>query len=843
MPPINEYWNSATALFITLRNSKPYTYPEVKAIDVAWDLLVGRGGQLAAAAAAFVVIWKSLLLSIEKQPVPLPLAYSVYFDWISLSLGAAILRNLAIPFYARDHHEKAVPFHRLLGWLYLCIYVLVLPTIISAMTGYQTTGDIWFAPPMGSTRLAPATEMVPNPALTIRDGSRVGLADNEAVDFMTRAVVLYGEVQVNEYYNTILSYYFAMQNALHNTTWTLNVQSVSSLNLRAIGPTYSGNTSAWAYCTVSHYGDYCADDDTGHIGAPTPADPPLYGTPDSIWSNITLNNQTYVLQPPPLDIIWAAPATTWAVLLGEDPQYGGYFPNASVAETAVCLPSTKYQWGFSAVLLCLFCCMTILFAATLLALEIEIWLDSRSNLYQQRRSGYRDAVNVVHALQEELGEEVVTDYSEAIEPRIKSYTGSMRVDTEGLGLSRRQTGMSGRQSRSQRGQEVFPDIPLLEHAKSDVFASSEFVSDNLYDCCSLAPGATDPAYDRLQHLEPEIMTAAITNCYELRDAGSKGVGLFATRHIPAGTLILSELPIVTFDKHLDSVSSEEISAAVDRLSIADKQRWAELRTVVDIPNHVYHPNDKYTKDELKFLLNNYNDHSSCGIWNLCCRLNFSCQPNTRIMGNPDRLEIFATADIKQNDEMTNTHFNHAAYFMTTAERRKYITKGFAWNCECNLCKAPAVERNLSDMRRRLAAHIMVFLGEDASQKVKLEQFDLTRRTVGEAMRAQTSHLGPTSRATVCWVLLAASLDADGIVMEGFVSKAYAEAARTLIERALGSGLDELPAPALVLYRSWWKRFSELATLLPGDSERGLPVELRWKFEEVSMDGKFAGLFP
>ncbi|KAK5739017.1 hypothetical protein LTR17_005535 [Elasticomyces elasticus] len=824
-----------------------YTYPEVKAIDVAWDLLVGRGGQLAAAAAAFVVIWKSLLLSIEKQSVPLPLAYSVYFDWISLSLGAAILRNLAIPFYARDHHEKAVPLHRLLGWLYLCIYVLVLPTIISAMTGYQSTGDVWFAPPTGSTRLAPATEMVPNPALIIRDGSRVGLSDNEAVDFMTRAVVLYGEVQVNEYYNTILGYYFATQNALHNTTWTLNAQSVYSLNLRATGPTYSGNTSAWAYCTVSHYGDYCADDDTGHIGAPTPADPPSYGTPDSIWSNITLNNQTYVLQPPPLDIVWAAPATTWAVVLAEDPQYGGYFPNASIAETAVCLPSTKYQWGFSAVLLCLFCCMTIFFAATLLALEIEIWLDSRSNLYQQRRSGYRDAVNVVRALQEELGEEVVADSSEAIEPRVKSYTGSMRVDTEGLGLSRRQTGMSGRQSRPQRGQEVLPDIPLLEHAKSDAFASSEFVSENLYDYRSfgnsLAPGATDPAYDRLQRLEPEIMTAATTNCYEIRDAGSKGVGLFATRHIRAGTLILSELPIVTFDKHLDSVSSEEISTAVARLSIVDKQRWAELRTVVDIPNHRYRPNDKYTKDELKFLLNNYYDHGSCGIWNLCCRLNFSCQPNTCIMGDPDRLEIFATADIKQNEEMTNTHFNHAAYFMTTAERRKYIAKGFAWNCECNLCKAPAVERNLSDMRRRLAAHIMVFLGEDASQKVKLEQFDLTRQTVKEAMQAQTSHWGITSRATLCWALLAALLDADGIVMEGFVSKAYAEAARTLIERALGSGLDELPAPALVLYRSWWKRSSELATLLPENSERGLSVESRWKFEEVSVDGKFAGLFP
>ncbi|KAK3617643.1 hypothetical protein LTR56_025155 [Elasticomyces elasticus] len=310
--------------------------------------------------------------------------------------------------------------------------------------------------------------MVPNPALTIRDGSRVDLSDNEAVDFKTRAVVSYGEVQVNEYYNTILSYYLAMQNALHNTTWVLAAQSASSLNLRATAPTYNGNTSAWTYCTVTHYGDYCANDDTGHAGAPSLVDPPLYGTPEFIWSNITLYNRTYVLQPPPLDIVWAAPATTWAVVLGEDSQYGGYFPNASIAKSAVCLPSTEYQWGFSAVLLFLFCFMTIMFAATLLVLETEIWLDSRSNLYQQRRSGYRDAINVVRALQHELGEEVVADSSEAIEPRVKSYTGSMRVDMEGLALSRRQTGMSGRQDRSHRRQEVLPDIPLLEHAKSDV---------------------------------------------------------------------------------------------------------------------------------------------------------------------------------------------------------------------------------------------------------------------------------------------------------------------------------------------------------------------------------------
>ncbi|KAK3617642.1 hypothetical protein LTR56_025154 [Elasticomyces elasticus] len=86
--------------------------------------------------------------------------------------------------------------------------------------------------------------------------------------------------------------------------------------------------------------------------------------------------------------------------------------------------------------------------------------------------------------------------------------------------------------------------------------------------------------------------AATLKCYEIRDAGSKGVGLFATQKARAGTLILSELPIITFDKHRDNVKSEEISAAVAGLSYVDKQRWVQLRTPVDIPNRAMHSSCK-----------------------------------------------------------------------------------------------------------------------------------------------------------------------------------------------------------------------------------------------------------
>ncbi|TKA75345.1 hypothetical protein B0A55_05565 [Friedmanniomyces simplex] len=465
---VNEHWDSSTALFITL-GSGSYTYPEAKAIDVFFDLVVGRGGQVLAAIMAFTVIRKSLLLSIEERPVPLPLTFSVYFNHVSPSLVGAILQNLAIPFRARKHKDKAVSSWRLLAWLYLCAYVLVLPTLLSAMTGYQTTGAIWFQPEFTSDNsLASAASLAPNPALSIRDGSRIGLSDNEAVSLnLTQS----STGQVDNYYNAILGYYFAIENALYNATWHLTVSEITDPGLQGQGPGNSAGVPAWAYCTVSQTGNYCAaEGQYGSTYATPPSNAPELTTPEFTWSNITLNNKTHVLQPPPLDIVWAAPATTWSLVLDDAGLNGGYFTNASIAQTAVCQPSAQYQWGFSTALLFLFSCMTIAFAATLLGLEATVWLYSRSNLYQQRRSGYRDAVDVVQALKEEFGDEVLDDSPEDIDSRVKSYTGAIRVETENLGMSRRQSGLPSRNFRGRTARmkgRVQPDIPLLEPSGSE----------------------------------------------------------------------------------------------------------------------------------------------------------------------------------------------------------------------------------------------------------------------------------------------------------------------------------------------------------------------------------------
>ena len=207
---VNEYWDPSTALFITL-GSGSYTYPEAKAIDVIWDLLVGRAGQFLAAIFVWRVIRKSLYLSMEEKPVPVALAFGVYFHGITFGLLGSILENLTLPFRSRKQSGKGVSIWRLLGWLFASVYVLLLPTIVSAMTGYQPTSRLFFHPfNSASESLVSVTTLAPNPALVIRDGSRVGLEDNmvfpvpdlwSAKDFWGEDLVAY---KYNETYSTVL---------------------------------------------------------------------------------------------------------------------------------------------------------------------------------------------------------------------------------------------------------------------------------------------------------------------------------------------------------------------------------------------------------------------------------------------------------------------------------------------------------------------------------------------------------------------------------------------------------------------------------------------------------------
>ncbi|KAK4555383.1 hypothetical protein LTR86_007680 [Recurvomyces mirabilis] len=455
---VNEYWSPSTALYITLGHGQ-YTYPEAKAIDVMWDLLVGRGGQILAAIWTYYVVRKSMLFTMEQQDVAIPIAYSVYFDKLGYGLLGSIIRNLT---HGRMRNSKAIPAWRLLGWLSLVIYVISYPTIMAAMTGYQTTGSVYFHPAGASGgSFAPAGGITPNLPFTVRDGSRMGLHDG--VTFTTPDIKPFfggGIRTTNDTYNTVLSYYFAIQNALANTTYTLPAEEAMSTFTQARGDSMpSGNgsyTPIWAYCTISQSGGNTCEDNT-LVRPVVPADAPYIPTAEYTWSNITLYNQTYILQPPPLDIVVTGPADSWSVVLSDDGSYGGYFSNASIAQGAVCLPVAQYQWGFSAALLLLFCIFTTLFGAVMLVLQWEVYFYSRANRFDVGLDGYRDAARIVHALKEESGDDIVEDNSQRLREKLKCYSGALSIETSNLPTAR-----MGRRRLNRVRTEDTKGIPLLE---------------------------------------------------------------------------------------------------------------------------------------------------------------------------------------------------------------------------------------------------------------------------------------------------------------------------------------------------------------------------------------------
>lgn len=68
-------------------------------------------------------------------------------------------------------------------------------------------------------------------------------------------------------------------------------------------------------------------------------------------------------------------------------------------------------------------------------------------------------------------------------------------------------------------------------------------------------------------------------CYEIRDVPGKGVGLFATRDIDVGQLVVAEAPLFT------ASSPSSIVEGVKRLN--DQDRSASLRFVtITVPIHL-----------------------------------------------------------------------------------------------------------------------------------------------------------------------------------------------------------------------------------------------------------------
>ena len=112
-----------------------YSYTEVKVIDLAWDLLVGRGGQLVFAWLAYHVFRAVVANLMEEGEVGYDLFACVAFHSGSVPALLTTLRH--------TFGWAPVPRTRRAMWYCLAmamvtLYIAIMPTLLSAMTGYTS---------------------------------------------------------------------------------------------------------------------------------------------------------------------------------------------------------------------------------------------------------------------------------------------------------------------------------------------------------------------------------------------------------------------------------------------------------------------------------------------------------------------------------------------------------------------------------------------------------------------------------------------------------------------------------------------------------------------------------
>ncbi len=134
--PVNMTVTGVEGLFVLDQTWGRFSFATVKTIDVAWDILIGRGTQLIAWWIAYIVSSDALLRVIERHPTSFRIFQRIALEGPSLLSLWTLCKEL---FSVNGKRTKALFAYLLLS----TSYVLCIPMFLGAMTGYDSTATAW----------------------------------------------------------------------------------------------------------------------------------------------------------------------------------------------------------------------------------------------------------------------------------------------------------------------------------------------------------------------------------------------------------------------------------------------------------------------------------------------------------------------------------------------------------------------------------------------------------------------------------------------------------------------------------------------------------------------------
>jgi hypothetical protein len=144
---VSPYWDRQLFLSVTM-GFHGLTFVQAKAIDICFDLVVGRGSQVLVALATYPILRRSILRSMEVRELSLALLLPFFMERLSVYSLWAMVANMrarrAKP--KTDDQTEQIEFRRArvrIDWRVILVflvgcYVLALPTFTSVMTSYQS---------------------------------------------------------------------------------------------------------------------------------------------------------------------------------------------------------------------------------------------------------------------------------------------------------------------------------------------------------------------------------------------------------------------------------------------------------------------------------------------------------------------------------------------------------------------------------------------------------------------------------------------------------------------------------------------------------------------------------
>ncbi|KAK3984074.1 hypothetical protein QBC44DRAFT_389537 [Cladorrhinum sp. PSN332] len=175
------FWDKTGFFQITMGMGN-LTFTQAKIVDVAWDLVVGRGGQAAMAFLACRVFVNYVAVYLERNHV----SYNVFWD-IFLHQEPSVVGTYRL---MRDSSFYRAFRHRLIA-AFVCftlVLIIAFPTVASAMSGYAPTTAAFITVSTGSSTVDDFIsfrqfEIV---AYIIHDGGRIGMTDDLVVPYVDR---------------------------------------------------------------------------------------------------------------------------------------------------------------------------------------------------------------------------------------------------------------------------------------------------------------------------------------------------------------------------------------------------------------------------------------------------------------------------------------------------------------------------------------------------------------------------------------------------------------------------------------------------------------------------------